>query len=153
MAQITIPGSAKGMKAALDKVAPGWSIANCNSYMDPGLRPAELGRKNVLATYPKDPDTACVLSRKVDIPAGKKSILKLTVGHHPLGDWDLVVRADAKELFRKTVGKTTTANGWLDVPVDLSAYQGKSILLELHNKPSGWNFENGYWAKISIETE
>ncbi|MEI6605556.1 MAG: ADP-ribosylglycohydrolase family protein, partial [Verrucomicrobiota bacterium] len=65
MAQITIPGSAKGMKAALDMVAPGWSIANCNSYMDPGLRPEELGRKNVIATYPKEPNIPCVLSRKV----------------------------------------------------------------------------------------
>ncbi len=129
MAQITVPGSAKGMKTALDKVAPGWSIANCNSYMDPGLRPEELGRTNVIATYPKEPGIPCVLSRKVDIPAGKKTTLKLTVGHHPLGDWALVVKADAKELLRKPVGKTTATNGWLDVSADLSEYQGKSILL------------------------
>ena len=153
MAQITVPGSAKGMKAALDKVAPGWSITNCNSYMDPGLRPAELGRKNVLATYPKAPDTPCVLSRKVDIPAGKNTTLKLSVGHHPLGDWDLVVKADAKELLRKPVGKTTATNGWLDVAVDLSEYKGKSILLELINQPTDWNFENGYWEKILIESK
>ena len=153
MAQITIPGSAKGMKAALDKVAPGWSIANCNSYMDPGLRPEEQGRKNVLATYPKALDTPCVLSRKVDIPAGKTTTLKLSVGHHPLGDWALVVKADGKELLRKPVGKTTATNGWLDVSVDLSEYKGKSVMLELLNKPSGWNFENGYWEKISIESK
>ena len=121
--------------------------------MDPGLRPAELGRKNVIATYPRDPDTLCVLSRKVGIPAGKKTTLKLTVGHHPLGDWALVVKADAKELLRKPVGKTTATNGWLGVSVDLSGYQGKSILLELLNQPTGWNFENGYWEKISIETK
>ena len=152
MAQITVPGSAKGMKAALDKVALGWSIANCNSYMDPGLRPEELGRKNVLATYPKEPGIPCVLSRKVDIPAGKTTTLKLTVGHHPLGDWALVVKADAKELLRKPVGKTTATNGWLDVSVDLSEYQGKSVLLELLNQPTDWNFENGYWEKIAIES-
>jgi hypothetical protein len=71
--------------------------------------------------------------------------------HHPLGDWDLIVTADTKEILRKTVGKTTTTNGWLDVSVDLSEYQGKSILLELYNQPTGWNFENGYWEKIVIE--
>ncbi|KAB2640232.1 MAG: ADP-ribosylglycohydrolase family protein [Verrucomicrobia bacterium] len=153
MAQITVPGSAKGMKAALDKVAPGWSITNCNSLMDPGLRPEELGRKNVIATYPKEPGIPCVLSRKLDIPAGKKTLLKLTVGHHPLGDWDLIVKADGKELLRKPVGKTTATKGWLDVAVDLSEYKGKSILLELLNQPTDWNFESGYWEKILIESK
>jgi len=33
MVQITVPGPAKGMKAALDNVVPGWTIANCNSSM------------------------------------------------------------------------------------------------------------------------
>jgi hypothetical protein len=31
--------------------------------------------------------------------------------------------------------------------------EGKSILLELCNQPTGWCYEAGYWAKISIETE
>jgi hypothetical protein len=152
MARIIVPGSAKAMKAALDTVAPGWSITNCSHEMDPGLRPEELGRKNVLATYPQNPDTPCILSRKVDIPAGRKSILKLTVGHHPLGDWDLVVKADTKALLRKAVDKTTATNGWLEVSVDLSDYQGKSILLDLCNQPTGWCFEGAYWNRISIES-
>ena len=107
----------------------------------------------MIATYPKEERVPCVLSRKVDIPAGKRTMLKLTVGHHPLGDWDLVVKADGKELLRKPVGKTTATNGWLDVAVDLSEYKGKSILLELLNQPTDWNFENGYWEKILIESK
>jgi len=152
MARITFSDS-RNLKQAVEKFAPGWTIAHCGTDMDPGLRAEELGRKNVLLTHPLDKDTPCVLSRKVDIPAGKKTTLKLTVGHHPEGDWDLLVRADMRELLRKTIGKTTAANGWLDVSVDLSEYQGKSILLELYNQPTGWCFEGGYWAKISIETE
>ena len=75
-------------------------------------------------------------------------------GHHPEGDWDLVVRVDAREIFRKTVGENTANNGWLDVSVDLSRYQGKSILLELYNEAAGdWCWEGGYWNKIAIETE
>jgi hypothetical protein len=154
MAQIIVPGSAKALKIALDKVAPGWSIANCGAEMEPGLRDEELGRKNILITHPLDKDTPCVLSRMADIPAGKKTTIKLTVGHHAGGDWDLVVRGDAQELLRKTVGETTTTNGWLNVSVDLSAYRGKRIFLELCNQPSGdWCWEGGYWARISIETE
>jgi len=154
MDQIMVPGSVVALRKAVHKLAPGWSIANCGVEMEPGLRDEELGRKNVLVTHPLNKDTACVLSRMADIPAGKKTTLKLTVGHHPGGDWDLVVRADARELLRKTVGETTTTNGWLDVSVDLSKYQGKSILLELYNQPTGeWCWEGGYWARISVETE
>ena len=154
MDQINIPESAVALKKAVHKLAPGWTIANCGTEMEPGLRDGEMGRKNVLITHPLDKATACVLSRMADIPAGMKTTLKLTIGHHRGGDWDLVVRADARELLRQTVGATTTTNGWLDVSVDLSKYQGKSILLELSNQPSGdWCWEGGYWAGISIETE
>ena len=69
---------------------------------------------------------------------------------------DLMVRIDPQineEQLSKPVGKATATNGWLDVSVDLSEYQGKSILLELLNKPSGWNFENGYWEKIAVESK
>jgi len=152
MAKITYSESGN-LKKAVEKFAPGWAIANCGNDMEPGLRGEELGRKNVLLTHPLDKNAPCVLSRKVDIPAGKKTALKLTVGHHPEGDWDLVVRADMRELLRKTVGKSTATNGWLDVSVDLSEYQGKSILLELYNQPTGWCFEGGYWSMISIETK
>ena len=153
MDQIAVPGSAVVLKKDVHKLAPGWTIANCGPEMEPGLREEELGRKNVLITHPLDKDTACVLSRIADIPAGKKTTLRLTVGHHPGGDWDLVVRADEREIFRKTIGANTGTNGWLDVSVDLSRYQGKSILLELYNQASGdWCWEGGYWNKISIES-
>jgi hypothetical protein len=120
--------------------------------MDPGLRAEEHGRKNVLVTHPLDKETACVLSRKVEIPAGRKTALKLTVGHHPDGDWDLVVRADMRELVRKTVGKNTATSGWLDVSVDFSEYAGKTVLIELYNQPTGWSWEAGYWAEIKLES-
>lgn len=152
--QIEIPGSIVVLKKAVHKLAPGWSIANWGLEMEPGFRDEELGRKNVLVTHPFDKETACVLSRIVNIPAGKKTTLKLTVGHHRGGEWTLVVKADARELLHKVVGATTATNGWLDVSVDLSKYQGKSILLELYNQASGeWCWEGGYWNKILIESE
>jgi hypothetical protein len=159
MAKLTYSESRKLKQLVLklkqdgDKFAPGWAIANCGSEMDPGLRGDERGHKNVLVTHPLDKDTPCVLSRKVEIPAGKKTALQLTVGRHPEGDWDLVVRADMRELLRKPVDKTTAANGWLDVAVDLSEYQGKSVLMELYNQPTGWSNEAGYWEKISLESK
>ena len=153
MAQITASASADVVAKAVGTFAPGWGIAHCGTEMSPGLRAEERGHKNVLITHPLDKNTACVLSRKMDIPAGKKTVLKLTVGHHPGGDWDLIVRVDMREILRSTVGKASATNGWLDVSVDLSEYAGKTAMIELYNQPTGWAWEAGYWAKVSVETD
>ena len=158
MAQIKPPAQAKrggsvvDMKAAVEKFASGWAVANCGSDMSPGIRD-ELGREGVLVTHPLSEEVASVLSKQIDVPAGKKAALRLTVGHHPQGDWVLVVRADGKELLKTTVGKETAKEGWLQTSVDLSGYAGKSVKVELLNQASGWSFEAGYWARIAVQTE
>jgi len=153
MARITASAAPEGMQKVVDKFAPGWTIAHCGPDMNPGLRGEERGRQNVLVTHPLDRQTACVLSRKVTIPAGKKTTLHLTVGHHAQGDWDLLVKADMRELLRRTVGKETAKDGWLDVAVDLSDYAGKTALLELVNQANGWSWEAGYWSRIALVSE
>jgi hypothetical protein len=153
MVRINVAASPEVIKKAVETFAPGWSVAYCSADLNPGLRAEALGRKNVLVTHPANKGTPCVLSRKVEIPAGKKTVLHLSIGHHPDGDWDLVVRADMRELLRKTVGKTSATNGWMDMSVDLSEYAGKTVLIELYNQPTGWFYEAGYWAKIAIETQ
>ncbi len=151
-AQITATNCPESVKRAIEIFAPGWTVLDCGSDMDPGLRAEERGRPNVLVTHPIASDGPCVLRRTVEIPAGKDTAVHLTIGHHPDGDWDLIVRADARELLRKTVGAGTAAAGWLDVTVDLSEFAGRSIVLELLNQPTGWMCEAGYWAKVAIET-
>jgi hypothetical protein len=119
--------------------------------MDPGLKDEEFGKNNVLLTHPLDKRTGCQLSRQIKLPAGKKSVLHLTIGHHPEGDWDLIVAVDGKEIARKTVSEQTTGRDlWMQAEVDLSDYAGKEIKLELINQPTGWKFEAGYWAEISL---
>ncbi|MDD4869072.1 MAG: ADP-ribosylglycohydrolase family protein [Kiritimatiellae bacterium] len=139
------------LKQGVAKFAPGWQIASCGSDMNPGLHAKELGRKNILVTHPKDKDTACVLSKTMDIASGKKTTLKLVVGHHPKGDWELIVRTDGKEIFKKTIGKDIATEGWLNADVDLTPLAGKTVKVELLNQPTGWSHEAGYWAKIEIE--
>jgi len=153
MARITALSTAESVQKAFADFAPGWKIAYCGNDMEPGLHAEALGRKNVFLTHPLLRDTACVLSRNLEIPAGKTTTLRLTVGHYPRGDWDLIVRADMQELLRKTIGKATATDGWVDIDVDLSPYAGQTVLIELYNQPTGWAWEAGYWARIAIETE
>jgi hypothetical protein len=149
MAKITAIAG-KDISKAVSKFAPGWKVKGCGFDMDPGLKEQELGKSNVLVTHPLDSRIGCQLSRQVKLPAGKKTTLSLTVGHHPEGDWDLIVAADGKEIVRKAVGKETTSDGWMQTEVDLSDLAGKKVKLELINQPTGWMYEAGYWAEISL---
>jgi len=141
------------MRKAAEKFGGGWKIAKCGGDMSPGFFREMHGRKNVLITHPLNQTTACIMSKKVKIPAGKETTLALTVGHYPGGDWTLIVRANGEEELKYTIGKDSAQDGWLDVDVDLSHLAGKEVKLELINQPSGWKFEAGYWAKIELVTK
>ena len=143
------------IQAAVEKVAPGWKAAQCGPAMDPGLRPEWGGKKNVLMTHPLDRNTGCVLSKKIEAPAGKKTVLHLVVANDPRGDFDLIVRANGRELVRKTVAvnKGDTQNQWLTEDVDLSPQAGRKVNLELVNQPNGWSWEAAYWAEIDVKSE
>ena len=134
------------------RFASGWDIRDCGDQMDPGLQDSWGGKKNVFVTHPLDRQTGCTLWRKVALPADKKTVLRLTVGHHPQGDWTLLVKVDGKTILEKPIGPKTAVQGWATVEVDLSAYAGKEVLLELVNQPSGWHNEAAYWAEITLET-
>ncbi len=149
MAKITVMAG-KDLSEAISKFAPGWKVAKCGEDMNPGLREEWSGKKNVLLTHPLSRTVGCVLSKKVEIPAGEKTMLHLVVGHHPEGDWTLLVKADGKELLKKSVGRETAENGWMEIDLPLTRYAGKEIKLELVNKASDWKFEAAYWAMIEL---
>jgi len=138
------------LSTAVATFAPGWSVKNCGADMDPGLRAEWRGRKNVLVTHPLSETAGCTLSKKVDVPPGKKTTLHLAVTHAPRGDWTLVVNADGVQLAKHKIGKATVKDGWLDLDVDLSPLAGKRVNLELINQADGWSWEAGYWAQIRI---
>ncbi|MBN1816351.1 MAG: nucleoside hydrolase [Sedimentisphaerales bacterium] len=140
------------LSSALVQCAPGWKASRCGADMNPGLYETLHGKKNVLMTHPLDQQTCCILQRKVKLPAGKKSILQLTVGHDPRGDWDLIVKAENQERLKKVIGPQTAKNGWLDIQVDLSDLAGKEVNLQLINQANGWAYEAGLWANIEIKS-
>jgi len=153
MAEITTSIGPLAVKEALSVFAPQWELTVCGTEMNPGMHPEALGRKNVLVTHPFDSQTPCLLTSTPAIPAGKKTVLKLTVGHHPQGNWNLQVKADHQLLYQTMVGPDTARSGWLDVSVDLTEYAGHVILLQLLNQATGSSCQAGYWASIAIESK
>jgi hypothetical protein len=153
MAQVKYDSQPQGMKEAAAKVVPGWEVKNCGPDMNPGLREEWDGRKNVLCVHPFDQQTGCTLVRKIAVPTGKKTVLRLVVGHDPQGDFELIVRADGKDLLKKPVSPATCSDGhWLKEDVDLSRWAGKEVAIELVNQPSGWMYEAAYWAEIAVNS-
>ncbi len=152
MAQITAL-LGEDLSEAISKFAPGWTVSRCGDDMEVGLVDERRGRRNVLVTHPLNQDTGCVISRTVQLPEGRRSVLRLVVGHDPRGDWDLVVRLGGEPLLRKPVGLETTTVGWTDLSVDLSRYAGQSVEIELVNEPTGWHYEAAYWAEISLSSD
>ena len=107
----------------------------------------------VIRTHPIKQGVPCILTRTVELPAGKKSKLRLSVSHDPQGDWQLIVKANGRKLYDGIVGPKTAKNGWLDLDIDLSEFAGKKVALELHNHPNNWSNEFGYWGRVEIVTE
>ena len=147
-----IPGGREkriDLQSSVDRFAPGWVVKNCGRYANVGLHTSLQGRKDVLVTHPLKRGAACRLTRQLAVPAGRPQ-LRLVVGHDPRGNWQLIVRAADQQLLSKTVGGSTTTDGWVAVNVDLAEYADRTITLELLNQPTGWAFEHGRWAEIAV---
>ena len=143
------------LQKAVDHFFPGWTIGPYGPDMDPGMRDSFRGKKNVLVTHPVDREVPCVLTTSVDIPAGKKTTLRLVVGHYEQGDWDLVIRVNGSPQKTVLIGKTSADNtGWVEVTFDLTPFAGgKNVKIDLENKANGWSWEAGYWSEIEIKSE
>jgi hypothetical protein len=138
---------------SLKKFAPDWRIRDCGPDMNPGLRDEFGGKKKVFVTHPFDSETGCTLFKKFEVPKNVKTTLHAVVGHDPNGDFDLIVKVDGKELRRKPVDAKTAPDLWLTLDIDLSAYAGNRVKVELINQPSGWYCEAAYWAELAINSQ
>ncbi len=140
------------LQDAISHYFPGWTLVDCGPDMEPGMLTEYRGKKNVLLTHPLKQGVPCRLVREVQIPAGKKAELDLSVSHYEAGDWDLIVKINGSEVKKESIDKTTVGkDGWLDLSIDLSKYAGQKVKIELLNQPSGWLCEAGYWAKIDLK--
>ena len=141
------PRAGSNLAADVATFAPGWKVRDWGGpAMKPGLRAQWDGRKKVLLTHPLSKTVPCVLSRKIKVPAGKKTILELEVTNHPKGNWKLIVVVNGKEELSEDVTETK----WSKFQIDLSKHAGKTISVELLNQATGWSHEAAYWSRIEL---
>ena len=136
---------------SVELFAPGWTVKDWGGpAMKPGLREAWSGRRAVLLTHPKNKEEPCTLSKNVSVPEGKTTTLKVEVNNHPKGDWLLAICIDGEEVLKKIIEEQT----WQLVELDLSAYEGKTIQIDLENRLNdARKFEAGYWSGLEVVLE
>ena len=141
------PKSGSNLASDVMTFAPGWKVRDWGGpAMKPGLRTQWDGRKKVLLTHPLSKTDPCVLSRKIEVPRGKKTMLELEVTNHPKGDWRLGVLVNGKEALSEDITETK----WRKFQIDLSKHAGKTVSVELLNQATGWSHEAAYWSSIKL---
>lgn len=129
---------------------PQWRVLCPEFEGAPTKLPEYAGRKNVLMTHPIDRQTGAALERTIEVPAGRKTLLTLSVAADERGDWELRVLADGHLLRQQVVDKNGAR--WKKVDVDLSAFAGKRTVIRLENCANDWAWEFGYWSDIEVKT-
>jgi hypothetical protein len=150
MARIVV--SDARMKREVARFFPGWDIINC---ADLGVTGIQKKKYAAFVTLPKSEDGPSVLKKSVDVPAGKKTTLKLSVASLPeIGEqWQLMVRVDMADHYVQTIeGEKKLV--WKELEIDLSKFAGQTIDLELYNNPVGdWTKSLAAWKSIEIVSE
>jgi hypothetical protein len=127
----------------VDAAAPGWRLLNCRPEMQKSVN--LLGKERVLQTIEEGTSRRPTLRRTIDANASGPAV-KATVGHNPGDKWTLIVMVDGKEVATKEISEETCKEGWTDVVVDLSAFAGKSVLVEL----IGAGGDSSLWASVTV---
>lgn len=137
----------------LHAVAPGFSVSAVDGN-GVTLLEKHHGRYCVIRTHPVKRDVPCVLEGSMTLPPNRATHLALALSYAgPVDgnqDWRIVVKVDGTAVHRSIVGKATAKNGWVDLSVDLSAYAGKRITLELLNEANNWAGEFGHWGRVAL---
>jgi len=109
------------------------------------------GRRGVLRTHPASASTPCVLARHLRLEPGVSSRLLISAAHDLRGGWRLVVAVDGETILAREVGDTTSADGWVDLAVDLADFAGRDVDIEVRNEANGWSFEYAYWSLVRVD--
>ncbi|MHC4251729.1 MAG: hypothetical protein ACYS9X_21620 [Planctomycetota bacterium] len=151
------------VKRAVSRWDPAWRVVNSggDDPNTPMVNPCDyLDRKNVLVTHPFNRETPCTLERTVDVPAGGRTELVVTVApcdRDAVADWELRVLVDGERVGTRAVGPGGGGAAWHTFRFDLGRFAGRNVTLRLEHASGGprnpWNWEHAYWAEARVVTE
>jgi len=134
----------------LQKVAQWWEMDNCNLARNPGLRTQLMGHANVYVTHPLTAEAPCRLQTTTTLPAGRHSVLRLRVGHHPKGSWKLGLRVNETEYFSTVVDASHSQKCWATVEIDLTKFAGQEVRLQVVQSNNAAERDDAYWEEVRV---
>lgn len=144
----------QGLQKQFDTFAPHWFVENCANVERVGHVDELMGSKNVFVTHPYNAQVPCRLITTAKIPAGKKTTLYLEVGREAGGQWRLVANVNCYTKLRAHIGKDAPADqDWTPYQIDLTAYSGKEIFIELNGGAVHNHNARALWRRIEIVSE
>ena len=132
---------------------PGWHPeANYGPRFQ--LAPGDVRGEPSVVTTKLDSAAEIRLMQIVDVPAGRKTTLRLRVGNLPDRRWTLTVRAENQPLMEQVVEDSGSANGWRDLIVDLTPFAGKRVPVQLiQSVPAQQQASDAAWKSASVVIE
>lgn len=126
--------------------SPDWRVAACGLYLEPGYRPSEFGRDNVLVLHPVSQTEPAALEASLLVPADCKTLV-INVASHPEGDYVLKVYINGQSVKEERIA---TKGTWKSVEIDVAAHAGKTINVRIENWANNWFYEAAYFAPIEF---
>jgi len=135
------------------------------AFMLPGFTTRKSGHDGVaiipnhegraaVRVHPISRDEPNVISGSQLVPESGKTSLRLVVGRHPKGDWELLVKINGAVATKVRMNPGTSPNSWRNVVVDLSKYAGKNVRIAIESHDLGrWYYEFAYYARAELVTE
>jgi hypothetical protein len=133
------------VRAAAERVLPGWIVFNGQAHPRTGLVEEYQGQRDVLCAA-----APFVIGRHLDVPATDKPRLMLRVTNEPKGQCLIAVDVNGKQVWQQPLNSATTGDGWKDWEVDLSAYKGKRIWVVARHASAEPATTTSYWNKIEL---
>lgn len=134
-------------------VLPGWQPeANYAPLFQ--LANGEVRGESLVLTTKIDASNEVRLLRIIDVPKDRKTTLRLKFGNTSDRRWELAIRADNQQVLKQVVEEQGSSNGWREVAVDLSAFAGRRIPVQLiQSLPAQQQATEALWKQASVVVE
>jgi len=141
----------KVFQPVLDVVAKGWRAGNCGKTIEPGFV-QHRGRKNVLAIIAPNENTACYLSKDIEMSKGKNAKLKFWVSCGDDQEWILDIYIQWKKEKSIVINDEFCIKGWKEIVFDLKEYSERGkLFMQLDGRAGKNGLCKTYWDKIRVE--
>ena len=108
------------------------------------------GREGILYLHPVSTEEPARISRRITLTGPRPTLSIGVSGNRDVdGDFALVVKVNGEPLGEEKI--IAGAQGWQDQTFDLSAYSGKTVIIEIEARANNWHYEYAFFDYIRVD--